>query len=89
MLGPRHNRIMRIVKESGSFGLYEFVSSWCIFIGAMKVTYCRDKPKAFLAERDEGVLPAVGAYIHLAGKRYRICRVEKVGREGLAYVLAD
>lgn len=80
---------MRLVRKSRPFGPYEFVSSWCIFIRAMKVTYCRDKPKAFLAERDEGALPAVGAYIQLAGKRYRICRVEKVGREGLAYVSAD
>lgn len=55
----------------------------------MKVTYCRDKPKAFLSEREESNLPAVGAYILLGGRTYHICRVEKVGREGLVYVVID
>lgn len=56
---------------------------------AMKITYCRDKPKAFICERDEQNLPSVGAFVDLLGKRYKICRVEPVAREALIYVMPD
>ena len=55
----------------------------------MKITYCHDKPKAFICERDEQDLPSVGAFVDLLGKRYKICRIEPVAREALIYVMPD
>ena len=53
----------------------------------MKTTYCQDKPKAFVCEREEQRLPEIGAFVDLLGDRYKVCRVERVGREALAYVM--
>ena len=55
----------------------------------MKITYCRDKPKSFLCEREEQRLPDAGAFVELIGTRYQIRRVERVAREALAYVMPD
>lgn len=55
----------------------------------MKTTYCRDKPKAFICERDEQCLPEVGACVDLMGDTYKIYRVERVAGEALVYVMPD
>jgi hypothetical protein len=55
----------------------------------MKVTYCQDRPKRFLCERDESQWPAVGGFLELDGVRYVIRRIERVAREALAYVAHD
>lgn len=55
----------------------------------MKVTYCQDRPKKFICERDEASFPDAGGFVELNGIRYAIRRVEKVAREALAYVVPD
>ena len=61
----------------------------CAYPARMKVTYCQDRPKRFILERDEPELPIVGNFVELAGTRYLIRRVERVAREALAYVIRD
>jgi hypothetical protein len=55
----------------------------------MKVTYCQDRPKRFICERDESQLPLVGDFLELDRMRYVIRRIERVAREALAYVARD
>jgi hypothetical protein len=54
-----------------------------------RVTYCQDRPKRFLCERDEASLPTAGGYVALGDARYAVRRVERVAREALAYVMPD
>jgi hypothetical protein len=55
----------------------------------MKVTYCQDRPKRFICERDESELPTVGGFLEIENVRYVIRRTERVAREALAYVARD
>ncbi|MBW6527049.1 hypothetical protein KZ813_09390 [Sphingomonas sp. RHCKR7] len=57
--------------------------------GMTRVTYCQDKPKRFLCERDEACLPTAGGYVALGDARYAVRRVERIAREALAYVMPD
>lgn len=53
----------------------------------MKITYCQDAPKRFICERDEIDPPAAGAFVELHKGRHLVRRVERAGREAIAYVV--
>jgi hypothetical protein len=53
----------------------------------MKVTYCQDAPKRFICDQPEADLPAAGGFVDLQKGRYLIRRVERAGREAVAYVV--
>ena len=53
----------------------------------MKVTYCHDAPKRFICDQEEADLPTAGGFVDLQKGRYLIRRVERAGREAVAYVV--
>lgn len=55
----------------------------------MKITYCRQNPKALICEREQPHPPEVGSYVELAGIFHQVRRVEHIAREAIAYVMPD
>lgn len=53
----------------------------------MKITYCRQYPKALLWDKEQLHPPEAGSYVELAGVFHQVRRVEHLAREVIAYVM--